>query len=304
MGITLLIGNPKVSWREWLKANRNGQDLLCLDPADAVVDAPCRFTLLKGDKPVWSRFYGSLDPSRAPHVILTAIAQGVKQMDGGYIQLFSYRPTPLLRQVVTLASQIAEPTRILVAKGTDLSGDELTIGPEEVELEPAFPLVVQQAQRKAHWLNLISKCHPHTVNLEEVTIEGARFGSGISMNPDERERLGLKEAIYVERTGRALMIVSEQEPEESMISRALDLTGCNKANTVSLDAYEGVLCAFARQSGEEIGTGFIESIDWENRTATILCTAIPPVPVRILRIGSMKIDASGREYPESAPWRL
>ena len=56
----MLIGHAKVSWREWLKAHRKGRDLIVLDPADAELAPPGRFSLMRGDKVIAGRFFNTL----------------------------------------------------------------------------------------------------------------------------------------------------------------------------------------------------------------------------------------------------
>jgi polynucleotide 5'-kinase involved in rRNA processing len=100
------------------------------------------------------------------------------------------------------------------------------------------------------------------------------------------------------------MVVTRAEIEDKGVSRALDMSGSSKMHMVLADAYNGVLCSLTRQDGEDFAIGFVESIDWENLTMQVLSTAVPPAPVRIVRLGSIRIDRAGRELGEVAPWRL
>jgi hypothetical protein len=305
MDRTLLIGNPRTTWRDWLKAHRGKRDLLCLDPADPQQGIPGRLALFRGEHPVLTRFYGALDPQRAPHVIVAALAEMLPRLGSdGIVQLFAYRQGPLLRQVATIAAQLLQPGEILVAKGTGLDLGGMPIGPSEVELEEAFPAMVQHAQRKAQWLRLIEQCEMHEVDLRSVSLEGTRLGSGTALNAHERERADLGQAVHAERCGPTLLVVADYEPEEGEIARALDVTGCSRANFVDTRAYENLLCAFARPNGEEIGTGLIQSIDWHTGRIHVLCTAVAPAPVRILRVGGLRVDRDGRELGELKPWQV
>jgi hypothetical protein len=156
MGRTLLIGNPRTTWREWLKANREHRDLLCLDPSDTQQGLPGRVALFKGEHPAATRFYGALDPQRAPHVLVAALAEMLPQMgDHGIIQLFPYRAGPLMRQVAMLCAEISRPDRVLIASETEIESSCFTSEVEVVELEDAPSAHLQAAQRKAQWLRLI-----------------------------------------------------------------------------------------------------------------------------------------------------
>ena len=298
---TVLVGHPSISWRPWIKDNRGNRDFLCLDPSDATYGQPGTLTLFRGDRHLYQRFYGSLDPSRAPHVLFAGLVEALTHTDKDLlIQLFVYRVTPLLRQTLHLALQhinadevfIPEPLRDAVPNGTVLIG-----------IDKAFPNLVQIAQRKAQWLDLLERCEEHVVDLNECRLEGSRLGSGQRLGLNQREKLGLDKA-YAETIGSSLFIVSEDEFDERTISRAMDFSHTNRVSLAAPDLYQGALCAFSKQSGEDFGFGIIDHIDFEKMKAFVRCTAVPPVPVPILRIGSLRIDAQGNEHGELKPWQV
>jgi hypothetical protein len=301
---TLLIGNPERSWREWVKELGDGH-LLILDPSEASRGVPGQFHFFKGQRILWSRFYGSLDPLKSPHVIVATLASVCSDPpDDLTVQLFGYRPVPLLRHLVVLLAQTLRPDRILVPEGSPIDLNGFPVGPELVALPTAFPPLVQQAQRKAHWLSLIEKCSHHEVPLDRVAVEGARLGTGTKLGPLELERLGLSNVLSGELAGSTLLLVAESEIEEGRLARSLDVTGAHKAVVVDCRQYENVLCSFANDNGEDIGFGFVRKVDWESRIFHCDCTAIPPSPVRILRLGSLRVDANGTEGSELRPFQI
>jgi polynucleotide 5'-kinase involved in rRNA processing len=220
------------------------------------------------------------------------------------VQLFPYRPLPLLRHVTVLIAQLLRPTEILVAKGTDLEQSGFPVGPSEVEIESAFPPLVQIAQRKAQWLRLFEGCQKHGFDLRKVSIEGVRLGTGTRLTNEERQKAQLKDVVYAERAGGTLFAVTDVDVEESDVASALDFTGCTRAQFVAPGLYRNLLCSFAKQSGEDFGMGILTDIDWESLRAYALSTAIPPAPIRILRIGALRVDSNGRELGEVRPWQV
>jgi hypothetical protein len=305
MGRTLLVGNPAVSWREWEKEHRGTRDWVCLDPSDANHGLPARFTLWRGDKPLAWRFYGSLDARRFPLVVPAALAE-LSQMAAAdaVVQLFPFEPSPVLRHLAILVAQLLQPSEILLAKGTaiDLSG--WPVGPEEIEIAGALPIIVQAAQRKAHWLKLVEECVPHEVDLRQVSVEGSRLGSGKPLTPSQLEKTGIGGVVYGEVCGGTLMAVTDEQPDEDSLSRSLAVFHCSKAHIVDTTGYDGLLCSFGRQSGEDIGTGMVQRIDFAARKAHVLCTATAGAPVRILRLGALRLDTRGRESGEVRPWQV
>ena len=304
MARTLLIGETGASWRAWERENLQGDDLLLLDPADATYGPPTVLRLVRGDRPLWTRLYGSLDPRRAPHVLVAALAEGIARAGESLtVRLFGYRNTPLLRQTVGLMASVLRPDRILVAEGTDLDQDGFPVGPESVALEPVFPPMVRDATRKAQWMRMLEASSSHEVELARTTLEGSRLGSGRALSIEERKRAGLEHAPHVERIGRALLVVAP-ELDERQMARALDVTHATKAVHALPRAYEGLVLAFARANGDEIGHGRVDRIDWEAGVLHARCTAVAPVPVGIVRLGSLRLDPKGGERGEARPWEV
>lgn len=299
MGRTLLVNHASASWRAWLKTNLGSRDLLVLDPADANYVQPGVFTLIKKDKPVWSQFYGSLDPMRSPHLLIASLVKGLEMAsEDAVILLFAYRSTPLMRQVYQLVQEIAKPERTLIP-----SALEKALQGEVVDVDKSMPPSVQTAQRKAHWLDLLERCEPHTVDLRAAELQGTRLGSGYELTATQRSKLNLESA-YAEVVGASLFLVTDEELEERVISRAMDYAHANKVFVALRDSYDGLICSFAKTNGEDFGFGYIENLDFDSMVARVRCTAVPPVPVPIFRIGSLRIDAAGNEHGETRPWQV
>jgi polynucleotide 5'-kinase involved in rRNA processing len=305
MARTLLLSSASFTWRDWLKEHRKDRDLLCIDPSEPSQSPPGKLTMFRGAKPFYSRFYGSLDPSRSPHVIVAALAHMLPLASGdAIVQLFAVRNAPLVRQMAGLCAQMVQPDEILAPRGAELDLEGFPVGPEEVDLEATFPAMVQQAQRKAQWLKLIEECSEHTLILRQVSVEGTRLGSGEPIHPDMIAKAGLREVVHAEVASGTLLLVTETEPEDHVIARALDIFHASRASVVGPDAYNNLLCSFARQNGEDFGMGIVKRIDFESGVATIASTAVPPAPVRILRLGGLRVDLSGRELGEVRPWQV
>jgi len=278
---------------------------MCLDPSDPVQGVPGQLCFFVGSRPTISRFYGSLDAQRAPHVMLSLVAQALEAaQEDLVVQLFPYRSIPLLRQATLLVAQLMRPTEILVAAGTEMEQAGFPVGPSEIEIEKAFPPLVQMAQRKALWLRMFENCVPHSIDLRKISIEGARLGTGYRFTLEERQKAHLKNSLYAERAGGTLFVVSDVDAEESDVAAALDFSGCTRAHFVAPGMYRNLLCSFARQNGEDFGIGILTEVDWQSFRAQALCTAVPPAPIRILRLGALRVDSNGRELGEVRAWQV
>lgn len=251
-----------------------------------------------------TKFYGSLDAQRSPHVVVGFLATALQtSKENLIVQLFPFRSTPLMRQTSLLISQILQPDKIFVASGTPI-GEGWPITPVDVDLEPALPREVQSAQRKAQWLTMLDNSEMHTVNLKEIAIEGARLGSGRTMPTEERARVGLGECVHAEKIGSTLFCISDHDPDEDALSKALNETGCTRAHFVTPTTYQGLLCSLVRQNGDDLGCGIIVNIDWKEMRAQVRATAVAPAPARLIRLGSLRIGPQGDEWPEVRPWQI
>ncbi|HZH98046.1 MAG TPA: hypothetical protein VEX38_03670 [Fimbriimonadaceae bacterium] len=302
---TLLIGTRDRSWREWLHQNASGRDLVLLDPLDTSHGPPGRVALIQDGKVRGWRFFGSLDAQRAPHVIVAALCDFLSRAHRDpVVQLFSYRASAVLRHLAIVVAQTMRAEEIFVAEGVELELEGWPVGPERVQLPSSFPDLVQNAQRKARWMELIADCTEQRFLLKGVTIEGARLGSGTPVDQHVLQKAGIESVLHAEVCGSTLFLVCDGELDEGRIARALDVTHCARATVASPCDYANLLCSVCHQDGEDFGMGTVRSIDFKAGAITLLTNAIPPVPARIVRLGSLRVDESGKELGETRPWQI
>ncbi|HRI44146.1 MAG TPA: hypothetical protein PLL78_03285 [Fimbriimonadaceae bacterium] len=300
---TLLVSVRGSSWREWLKKHRRSRDLLILDPADPEHGTPGRLVLQRGDKALLWRFAGTLEPTRNPLAFLSAAANlAPLASEDAIVLFFEVRFTPVLRQLALAVAQLLRSDEILIPDGCGFEGFGWPVGPQRVGLEPAFPEVVAAAQRRSRWIEMLERCEAHEVPLDRVSIEGLRLGGGLPIPIGSLHLAGVQNALHAEVFGSTLFLVARDGLDQDHIGRALDLTHASAAMVVEPSSYSGLLCSFADQLGDDFGMGMVEEIDFERRLVRAKCTAVAPAPVRILKIGSLRIDAGGKELGETKPW--
>lgn len=302
MNRTLLMGSPGTQWRERLEALTNGRPLLVADPMDPNHGTPGRVALYQGSRCVSWRLVGALDVARNPLALLQGLAQLLPEAgDHAVVQLFAPRPTPLHRQLAVACAQLIAPTEVLVPPDFALPLEGWPVGPQTIEAEPAFPAMVRNAQRRARWLELLEQCHDHTVAWRDVNVQGARMGTGLPADPSVRQALG-DSVVMAEVAGKTLVTLASGPVSEDAVARALDLAHAERWIALDPMQFSGRLCAFARSDGEPFGLGVVEEMDVKSGTLSIRCTAIPPAPVRILTLGTLRLDAQGREVSDEAAW--
>ncbi|MDI9635587.1 hypothetical protein QPK87_14035 [Kamptonema cortianum] len=298
MPVTLLVSHPKWTWRDWLKENLDNQDLLVLDPSSPDHGPPARCSLVRAGKTIRWQLVGHTDVQRNPIAFLSAASALARESRQDLVvQLFPMRLSPVLRQLALTVAQIFEPSKVLVPAQSRFEMQPWVGTAETVELPEAFPATVQDAQRRATWIDLQERCEFHKVDLAEIGIHGTRLGSGVRLKHTDFNE-------FAEVSGGVLHVITDREIEDDEVSRAMNLTHASRVSIVSPRSYERLICSFADKRGRDFGMGFIESIDPREGTAEILCEAVVPAPVKNLRIGTLQVSPDGQEVGSLNLWTV
>jgi len=299
---TLLIGGPDHTWRDLRKAHPD-RPWLCLDPGDPDTGLLARVALRTDRGWLW-RFYGALDPLRAPHSLLAAAAELLREMgEDGFVRLFPWRRSPLARETALLVDRLVRPARILCADPDALSESGWTVGPEATEPNRGFPPVVVQAQRRAHWYALLDQSELREIPLADTVLLGARIGSGIRLPLSEVEGCGVR-ALWAERCGPTLYLVCKEGPDQDAILRATSVFECSRAQVVSPDQFEGLVCGLSRLNGDDFALGVLQSIDFASGVLRLWTDAVPPLSAPVVKLGGLRLGAKGVELGELKPWQV
>jgi hypothetical protein len=296
MKVTLLAGPPGAPWRGFLKDK--GGFHLNLDPSGADYGSPGRAVLSSGGRQAGWRFIGSLDGSKNPIAILAALETLRSQARGDeiWIQLFPLRPTPVNRQLALACGQLIRPDAVLAPQGSDAAGIGWPVGAEEIPLEPPPPPIVQLAQRKARWVDLWDKGELHSIEWAKVQMEGCRLGSG--------RPIDARGEVWAEKQGSTLFTLSPEPLAPPEQERLMELSRTNRLVAALPSDYLGLICSFADQEGGDFAMGVVQGVDLKRRTLEIRSVAVPPAPVRILRLGSLRINRGGDENEDLKPWSV
>jgi len=293
MAVTLLVGVAGHSWRDWLESRLSNRGLVVADPAHAEYGAPGRVLRVVNRKIDSWRLVGTIDFLRNPVGWLSGIGELVE--DGDVVVGPIVRDSPAARYSILAMAQLVGADQILIPKGCFAEDWGWPVGPEVVAVSTEFPDMVKDAQRRARWLELIEDCQIHEIHLADVQMMGARLGSGVRAENE----FGLGEV-----SGGTLHLVTREMVDEDMISRMLDEFHVSKVSLVHPRSYHGLICSFAHQNGADFGMGVIKRFDELRGVMEILNTAVVPAPVRILKIGSFRVDSKGKEIGEQGPWTV
>lgn len=256
---------------------------------------PGCMTASDGERHAAWRFIGSADPTRYP----LAVVAGLRDLhpgDQGFTLGFPYRPSPVGRQLMSECLRLAGPDRILAPAELRPSWC-FAQSPEWVEGLPAAPTPhAQRAKQRGRWIETLEACETHHLNFDETSIEGVRLGSG---QPIANVGDGID---YAEVCGKSLLLATRSALDDHTVAHALDIAHAERAVVVTPEHYIGLACAFAKEDGSDFGIGRLTDIDFVARTLTCRCTAVAPARVKVLKLGAMRIDETGRELPPEKPW--
>ena len=295
MGRTLLVGDRRWSWRDWARDHAQGRDLVVLDPGVADFGPAARVSLVRGGKVVAWSFVGSPDASNDPVALLAGSVRLLQEAsEDAVVQMFPVRNSPLGRHLALHLAGLVAPQRLLVPAGSGLENQPWSVGAEGVELPDAFPAIVQEAQRRAQWLDLMEKSEPHAVDLDQVALVGSRLGSGVVVETDP----------YSESSGGVLLMVTDSSLGDAEVSRGMDLAHATRSQLVSPSRYTGLVCSLAHQDGSDFGLGVVESLDLQRRVVHVRAMAVAPAPVRVLKLGTLRVDRVGKEIEALKPWAV
>lgn len=295
MGRTLLVGDRRWSWRDWARDHAAGRDLVVLDPAVADFGPATRLLLVRHGKVVSWAHIGSPDPLHDPVALLAGAARLLALADGeAVVQVFPWRNSPLGRHLALHLAGMVGAGSLLVPTGSGLESQPWPVGAEAVELPEAFPPLVQEAQRRAQWLDLLEKAEKHTIDLGQVSLMGSRLGSGAVAETDP----------YTEASGGVALMVTDQAMGDAEVARAMDMAHASRSQIVSPGRYSGLVCSLAHQDGEDFGLGVVDSIDLARRVVHLRALAVAPAPARVLKVGTLRIDSLGKEIEDLKPWAV
>lgn len=301
MAITVLLGSRQFSWKQWLEAHLGERPLLILDPSDTHFGPATRLELMRREELLDWRLVASITPTRDPMGILTAAAILKPKIDFVAL-LHPLTRAPILRQLTSDLAQILGPTEILYALGEDIDAEILPIGAATVELPAALPAIVGQAQRRARWIEAQQNASLHEIKLDEVTLLGARLGSGLPLHGGPNVELG--PYLHLEVGDGGLFGVSHEPVSESQNNVVLAKNKATKiVGSLSQD-YEHVVCSLNKQSGEPVAIGFIERAEFARNRLIVRSELVNMRAVRQVVLGQTRVDGEGRELAEVRPWSI
>lgn len=302
--LTIVIGSKELSARSWWQANCSGP-ILIANPAFSDLRPSCQLSIWEQDKWRETAFVGTEDVTQAPHIWIAAVLKLLQKLPEVSTVVFPpLAPSPTLYNTFFAAIEVMQPNRIIIPAGVDWAhGAHWTVGPEEVEMEPAPPAMVDQAKRRSQWMSYLSSGKTHEIDLSQVRRQGTRIGIG-----DRVDTAAIAAPIHPEsliyRQGSVLFVVSSAPLDDQAVNLLLNITHTEKIVLAAPEDYVGVVCSLAYESGEDFALGIVTHLDLSSRVITVQSPAIPPAPVRCLKLGLKRTNLEGQGLITVRPWSI
>ena len=139
---------------------------------------------------------------------------------------------------------------------------------------------------------------PHTLRLDDLDCWGTWLGAGQALSwqqvRDLEEVLDAR-VLHAERVGTGLYVVVGSKYNRDRIDRVRDELKVREVALVPAQKFEGVLTGLADSVGAVIDVGIVKSIDFVQRTITLLSPIRSVSPVRRVIFGSLRVSEDGAE---------
>lgn len=317
MGRRTLIIGPSQTGKTALASERcrQGAWFLNLDPARQSPNPPgCASLYGPGMAPMGFRFIGSLTPSQDPLAAMEALAWAADQ--AGDLDLVVewpvQTPTSLHVHVSRAVANVLEPTScIAIGIQEPQSLLQLKPGCEVQSLEPDTAPLRSKAglsvRQKAAWATAFEGSQTHEVSLEGISVMGARFGSGLPLEPTELAELrdlGFISAHYAEVAHNVLYVVTPGWPGDETVSLALRHFACATLVTCDPQDFAGIVCGLEDRMGTCFALGLLVRIDFDRGALILRSPAEAPLPVHRVRLGRTRLGEGFQPIGELRPWQV
>ncbi len=289
----------------------------------ARAEAGAEFRSLR-DLPVAAGYFiGAISPSRHLLDVCVGAAQTARAIKksrpdlvlvdtDGYVQGSQARQFKrrlcelLLPQVVVALARDKEIDPLLPAfQGMD--APEVWRVPAAAAVQRKTP-AARATRRTARFLAALDGAGPQTFSFDTTALLGTALGAGeplaFHLLQFLSQSLG-RPALHAERSGGGLsVIVSGETWDTSGLAAIETYFGVRTVSVSAAQKFAGLLVGLVAASGQLLGIGRIDRIDFSRRTLCVLTSCRKPGAVAQIWFGSLRLRADGRENGEVRPGEI
>jgi len=167
---------------------------------------------------------------------------------------------------------------------------------------------VRTTRRAGRFLAALESSQPLTFSLDEVMLQGTGLGLGTALPHHLLLFLGQslrRPVLHAEQTTEGLYVVTHGDGWDPAGLGAVESFFSTRSVTiVAAQKFAQLLVGLIAPSGALLGLGRIERIDFARRTLIVQSPCRKPRAVILIRFGSLRLSADGRELGEVRPGEL
>ena len=212
----------------------------------------------------------------------------------------------LLPQVVIALTREAEIDPLL-SVFQQMDFPEVWRVPASAAVQRKTP-AARATRRTARFLAALDGAEVQTFSLDSVALLGTALGTGEPLAFHLLQFLSQslrRPALHAERSGGSLsVIVSGETWDTSGLAAVEAYFGVRTITVTAAQKFAGLLVGLVSGSGQLLGIGRIDRIDFSRRTLSVLTSCRKPGAVAQIWFGSLRLRADGRENGEVRPGEI
>ncbi|HRJ33496.1 MAG TPA: hypothetical protein PKY51_08070 [Fimbriimonadaceae bacterium] len=239
-----------------------------------------------GTVTAWA-FVGSSDPSAQPLEYLQAVHRWSQSDPEGLILAPSWPGSSIGRKLRLALIDLLQPVRVETEEA-DLCDAASPVPMEPVEGPEEWPAVMRAAHEKARWLDLSESLHPISVPMETVAWVGGRWGSANQVQSLVPAAPKIAALVAVQSGGGSALVLADAELTAEEVGQLTRWLGVQKVRVHLVSAYSGLLVGLASASGQDLGIGILDSLDFQRGQVQLRSNLLDGASVRLIRLGLLR----------------
>lgn len=268
-------------------------------------------------------FIGAISPNR--HLLdvcvgATQAARAIKKsrpdlvlvdtdgfVHGGAARHFKRRLCEMLLPQVVVALTRGNEIDPLISAFRNMDTPEVWRIPVAEAVQRKTP-ATRATRRTARFLAALDGAEPLTFSLDGIALLGTILGTGEALAFHLLQFLSQslgRPVLHAERSGSSLSVIVNGESWNTAGLAAIeDYFGVRTVSVTAAQKFAGLLVGLVSGSGQLLGIGRIDRIDFSRRTLTVLTSCRKQGAVAQVWFGSLRLRADGRENGELRPGEI
>lgn len=311
----LALGYP--GWLNWRNSNEHEETqaefYLKLNPA-YVCHAPLGTVELtnRNNKPIGFYFIGSYRITREPLQTIKSLLWAISKskQSGLILDITIDEVSPAFVQLLKTMVEIFQPEICYAYNSTETYlpylANNIVLNKINLETSKRTPSQLRQ-QRKAKWVETISKSKTVNIPFKSIEIQGVCFGTGNNVNAKQIDTLneyGIKNILHAEIIGNLLYLICNNKPKDESLEYVSRKLKTSKYLIVQPKDFKNLVFGCEDKLGNHVAVGRILDMDFANGILLASVFGDHDTTLKKINIGRIKVDDKGVEFAEIKAWQV